>query len=231
MFEYYNGAESFTDFVNYFLNKLDNCGNTYSSATIIVANKGFLTPVDSHVFTNNLTIGFINRMERILIILVESLEELYTLLRGFFKIPRESSLESMSNFNYDSKLIGLFGILDHFITTGNSLINFRLQKSHSSNINSGERGPLDYMLLQDFTGQTVNRLCNLLESLHFYRKIEVVVCEQNHSIIDSVPTIWKEFLPNTEIEFKYSDSIEHKHIKENYVQLGLILSKWMQIKY
>lgn len=201
MILYVDDCSSFKEFINVILGKLDGPEHGCGKANIIVADLKLYENyyIDRPEATN--TVNYINSVGNINVTLVESISELITILGEHFLVKGGAENPDFPPIDKDTRIIGLYGIFEHFIKNGNQLMAQKLQVNEESDRTA--EGPSDaFMDLKDYSAKTVNFISSLMYNLKFYRKYEIYLNEPSDEMEGTnsrrpyTPIIWNKQIPN-----------------------------------
>lgn len=202
MILYVNDCSSFKDFTTVILEKLCGTDHKCGKANIIIADLKLYENyyIDQPELTTS--VNYINRVGNVNVTLVESLSELITVLGEHFLAKERPEHPELPPIGTDTKIIGLFGIFDHFITEGNQLMTKKWQVNDEKEFQTEEGLSDPFMDLKDYSAKTVNFICNLMYNLKFYRKYEIYLNEPYEGAEEAnnkgtySPITWNRQLPN-----------------------------------
>mmetsp|Transcript_2768 Transcript_2768/g.2699 ORF Transcript_2768/g.2699 Transcript_2768/m.2699 type:complete len:278 (-) Transcript_2768:831-1664(-) len=224
MILYVNDCSSFKDFTNVILEKLSGPDDKCGKANIIIADLKLYENYYLDQPELSTSVNYINKVGNVNVTLVESLSELITVLGEHFLAKEKSEQPDLPPIGTDTKIIGLFGIFDHFITEGNKLMTRKWQENDENDYQTEEGLNGAFMDLKDYSAKTVNFICNLMYNLKFYRKYQIYLnepyegAEKNNNEGMYSPIIWNRQLPNLQPVGKVNPQREVIHSNENPIE-------------
>ncbi|CUM56661.1 unnamed protein product [Debaryomyces tyrocola] len=205
MILYVDDCSSFKEFTSVILGKLYRPDHGCGKANIIIADLKLYENYYIDGPEPTATVNYINSVGNINVTLVESISELITVLGEHFLVKGGTEHPDLPPIDKDTKIIGLYGIFEHFMKKGDQLMARKLQ-GNEENDQMTEGLSDAFMDLKDYSAKTVNFICSLMYNLKFYRKYEIYLNEPFEEIEETnnkrpyMPMIWNKQVPNLQPE-------------------------------
>lgn len=218
--DYIKDCKSFQQFTNCVINQMIelNKHTVFESETesvranIIIADPKIYDLPDL-ILSNN-DIGYINLLSFVNVTLIESVNDLITILMSHYvkqsqpqhQQQRQQDVLNLPEIDQHTQVIGIFGIFEYFVSQGKDLLNNAIDQS--------------FLSIDEFNGQTINYVGNLLYNVTMQHNYKVIVADGESCATNSTEiyncSLWNESIPNLSMKF------------DTRIPLGLVLSKWMQ---
>lgn len=212
MILYVNDCSSFKEFTNVILGKLYGPEHVCGKANIIIAHLKLYENYYVDGPEPTATVSYINSIGNINVTLVESISELITVLGEHFLVKGGTDHLDLPPIDKDTKIIGVYGIFEHFMKKGNQLMAQKLQVNEEKYQATEKLGDA-FMDLKDYSAKTINFICSLMYNLKFYRKYEIYLNEPFEEIEgindkrEYIPMIWNKQVPNLQPELDKTSDI------------------------